>query len=164
MWIKAFQYLSHRADIIGEDMAEKFVVLRESSPVHQLKSTEETIKRMYGKSIDELFEHFEREPIASGSVSQVYRARLHGKDVAVKVRHPFAAKNLEKDIDLLFAFSRFFSKFSKKFEIPVTVDSLKKILAEQLCFLQEKRNMDRFGSIEIDSNVSFPRAFPESTD
>lgn len=84
--------------------------------------------------------------------------------MAVKVRHPFAAKNLEKDIDLLFTFSRFFSKFSKKFEIPVTMDSLKKILAEQLCFLQEKRNMDRFGSLDIDSNVSFPRTFPESTD
>lgn len=82
----------------------------------------------------------------------------------MKVRHPFAAKNLEKDIDLLFTFSRFFSKFSKKFEIPVTMDSLKKILAEQLCFLQEKRNMDCFGSIDIDSNVSFPRTFPESTD
>jgi predicted unusual protein kinase regulating ubiquinone biosynthesis (AarF/ABC1/UbiB family) len=28
VWIKAFQYLSHRRDMIGEDMASKFVKLR----------------------------------------------------------------------------------------------------------------------------------------
>jgi hypothetical protein len=36
----------------------------------------------------------------------------------------------------MFMFSKFFSIFSKKFEIPVTTHSLKKILAEQLYFLQ----------------------------
>lgn len=40
VWIKAFQYLSHRRDIIGEEMAEKFVILRENSPEHSLKTTE----------------------------------------------------------------------------------------------------------------------------
>jgi predicted unusual protein kinase regulating ubiquinone biosynthesis (AarF/ABC1/UbiB family) len=34
VWIKAFQYLSHRRDVIGEDMAEKFSSLRENSPQH----------------------------------------------------------------------------------------------------------------------------------
>ncbi len=28
VWIKVFQYLSHRRDIIGKDMADKFIVLR----------------------------------------------------------------------------------------------------------------------------------------
>jgi predicted unusual protein kinase regulating ubiquinone biosynthesis (AarF/ABC1/UbiB family) len=28
VWIKAFQYLSHRRDIIGPDMADKFAILR----------------------------------------------------------------------------------------------------------------------------------------
>jgi predicted unusual protein kinase regulating ubiquinone biosynthesis (AarF/ABC1/UbiB family) len=28
VWIKAFQYMSHRRDIIGPDMADKFVHLR----------------------------------------------------------------------------------------------------------------------------------------
>ena len=35
-----------------------------------------------------MFEEFDTIPIASGSVSQVYRAKLNGKTVAVKVRHP----------------------------------------------------------------------------
>jgi ubiquinone biosynthesis protein len=67
-----------------------------------------------------MFEEFDYTPVASGSVSQVYKATFHQKTVAVKVRHPKIGNNLEKDIDLLFMFSKFFSIFSKKFEIPVT--------------------------------------------
>ena len=67
-----------------------------------------------------MFIDFETEPIASGSVSQIYRAKFEGKPVAVKVRHPFVGKNLERDIDLLFAFSKFLSLFSRRLELPVT--------------------------------------------
>jgi predicted unusual protein kinase regulating ubiquinone biosynthesis (AarF/ABC1/UbiB family) len=67
-------------------------------------------------------------PIASGSVSQVYRAKLNGQDVAVKVRHPNVDVNLDRDIELIFMFSKFMSLFSRKFEIPITQDSLKRIL------------------------------------
>lgn len=41
-----------------------------------------------------MFEEFDYEPIASGSVSQVYKAKLNNKTVAVKVRHPDIGKNL----------------------------------------------------------------------
>lgn len=76
-----------------------------------------------------MFDEFQYESIASGSVSQVYKANFKGKTVAVKVRHPSAGKNLEIDIDLLFIFSKIFSVFSKKFEIPILRDSLKVILS-----------------------------------
>jgi predicted unusual protein kinase regulating ubiquinone biosynthesis (AarF/ABC1/UbiB family) len=58
VWIKAFQYLSHRRDIVGAEMANKFAVLRENSPEHTFQITEETIKRVYGKGIEEIFEDF----------------------------------------------------------------------------------------------------------
>lgn len=35
VWIKTFQYLSHRRDIIGEKIAVKFEVLREHAPTHE---------------------------------------------------------------------------------------------------------------------------------
>ncbi len=34
VWIKAFQYLSHRRDVIGPEMAESFDHLRENAPQH----------------------------------------------------------------------------------------------------------------------------------
>ena len=88
VWIKAFQYLSHRRDVIGPEMAESFNHLRENAPQHSFAETKRNFKRSYGKEIHEIFDHFEEIPIASGSVSQVYKAVYKGKKVAVKVRHP----------------------------------------------------------------------------
>jgi predicted unusual protein kinase regulating ubiquinone biosynthesis (AarF/ABC1/UbiB family) len=34
VWIKVFQHMSHRGDIIGDDLAESFEVLRSFSPQH----------------------------------------------------------------------------------------------------------------------------------
>jgi len=34
VFIKAFQYLSHRRDIIGPEMGHKFEYLRENAPTH----------------------------------------------------------------------------------------------------------------------------------
>lgn len=34
VWIKAFQYLSHRRDVIGPEMADAFTHLRENAPQH----------------------------------------------------------------------------------------------------------------------------------
>ena len=53
-------------------------------------------------------------------MSQVYNARMNGRKVAVKVRHPKVGDNLTRDIDLMFKFSSFLSIFSKIFDIPVT--------------------------------------------
>ena len=39
--------------------------------------------------MDELFTEFNEQPIASGSIGQVYKATMKdGKEVAVKVMHP----------------------------------------------------------------------------
>ena len=48
-------------------------------------------------------------------MSQVYEASQKGQKIAVKVRHPNIEKNIEIDVSLVFAVSRFFSFFSKMF-------------------------------------------------
>lgn len=55
VWIKAFQYMSHRRDMIGPEMAEKFVHLRENAPQHSFEETEKNFKKRYGKEIHEIF-------------------------------------------------------------------------------------------------------------
>jgi len=62
-----------------------------------------------------MFDEFDHQAIASGSISQVYKAKFEGKKVALKVRHPNVEKNIERDIDLLFFFSKVFSKISTHF-------------------------------------------------
>jgi predicted unusual protein kinase regulating ubiquinone biosynthesis (AarF/ABC1/UbiB family) len=105
VFIKAFQYLSHRRDIIGPELASKFEYLRENAPTHSLETTKGYFKESYGRNIEDIFESFDPVPIASGSVSQVYKAIYKGKKVAVKVRHPNVDKYIERDVNLLFFLS-----------------------------------------------------------
>jgi aarF domain-containing kinase len=41
-----------------------------------MKFTRKTIRQAFDASIEELFDEFEEVPVASGSIGQVYRARL----------------------------------------------------------------------------------------
>ena len=72
--------------------------------------------------------------MVSASVSQVYKAVYKGKKVAVKVRHPGVDKYIERDINVLFFFSKVLSLFSRSFQIPVGEESLMKTLIDQIDF------------------------------
>jgi ubiquinone biosynthesis protein len=93
---------------------------------------------LYGKKISQIFDEFDPVPIASGSISQVYRAKYKGQKVVVKVRHPGVENNIEKDINILFFISKLLEKFSPSFSIPITSDSMKKTLLDQINFNNEK--------------------------
>jgi aarF domain-containing kinase len=52
VWIKIFQYLSHRRDIIGDEMSQKFGHLRENAPQHSFEETRKSFENYYGKKIE----------------------------------------------------------------------------------------------------------------
>jgi ubiquinone biosynthesis protein len=61
----------------------------------------EVIRQETGLMPEELFERFEREPLASGSIGQVHVAHLNGKKLAVKVQRPSAQASFDRDIELM---------------------------------------------------------------
>ena len=119
---------------------------------------------MYGKKIEEIFEEFDEVPLASGSVSQVYKAVYKGQKVAVKVRHPGVERYIQRDINLMFFFSKVFSVFSKSFSLPVTEVSMKKTLIDQIDFNNEKDNLLIFNEMfKGNKSVKFPLPFIDDT-
>lgn len=52
-----------------------------------------------GRSVDDLFAHFDDVPIAAASIGQVHRATLHdGRDVAVKIQYPGVREAIRDDL------------------------------------------------------------------
>lgn len=70
-----------------------------------------------------------------------------GQKVAIKVRHPDVEKHIQRDVNLLFFFSRLLSCFSRSFALPVSEVSMKKTLMDQIDFNNEKDNLVIFNKM-----------------
>ena len=101
-FIKLGQILSTRPDQVGMPLAQELQKLQTSVACDQPEVVRETIESELGKPLDALFADFDSTPLASASIGQAHRARLHGgDDVVVKVQHAGIRRRMEIDLDIL---------------------------------------------------------------
>ena len=106
-FIKWGQWASTRPDLFPEALCIALSHLHSNAPKHSLAFTRRQIQAEFGDSIENIFEQFSAQPVASGSIAQVYRAVLNGERVAVKVRHP----GVEEQIQIDFVIMKFIAAF-----------------------------------------------------
>jgi ubiquinone biosynthesis protein len=118
IFVKFGQVLSTRRDLVPPDLADEFARLQDRVPPFPAVQSAALIERALGRRIDEVFEHFEAEPVASASIAQVHFARLRegqpggGREVAVKVLRPGMRDAIERDLELLHTLARWVERFS----------------------------------------------------
>ena len=97
-FVKMAQILAARADLISEPYLGALGTLADAVPPVTADAIERQIRDAYGQGPDELFDAFEREPLAAASLGQVHRARADGRDVVVKVLRPGVEELVAKDV------------------------------------------------------------------
>lgn len=97
-FVKIGQVLASRPDVIPEPYLGALSELTDRVPFVPFPEIEAELLRSYGAPVDEVFEAFQREPLASGSLGQVYRARHAGEDVVVKVLRPGVEAMVAHDV------------------------------------------------------------------
>ncbi len=101
-FVKLGQLLSTRPDLLPEDFITEFSRLQDQVEPFPAAQAIERIEQELGRSIDEVFGSFEREPRASGSIGQVHNATLRdGREVVVKVKRPGIEAVVRGDMDML---------------------------------------------------------------
>lgn len=101
-FIKFGQMLSTRPDILPPEILRELRGLQDHVEPFDTTVARKLIEEELSQPVDRIFEHFDDEPIASGSIGQVYRARIRGgADVVVKVRRPEAVDIVRMDLQLL---------------------------------------------------------------
>jgi ubiquinone biosynthesis protein len=102
IFVKFGQVLSTRRDLLPSDIADELARLQDQVPPFPAEQVIAILARVYGKPVDQVFDEFEREPVASASVAQVHLAKLpDGTEVAVKVLRPGIAQVIANDLALI---------------------------------------------------------------
>ncbi|CAM5465908.1 ubiquinone biosynthesis regulatory protein kinase UbiB [Eoetvoesiella caeni] len=102
IFVKFGQVLSTRRDLIPLDVAAELALLQDRVPPFPSDQAAACIQAALGATPQQLFRHFEVDPVASASIAQVHLAVMHdGREVAVKVLRPGMLNIIEKDLALM---------------------------------------------------------------
>jgi ubiquinone biosynthesis protein len=149
IFVKFGQVLSTRRDLVPGDIADELAKLQDQVPPFSAEQVAAILKRVYGKPADQVFETFEREPVASASVAQVHLARLPGgTEVAVKVLRPGIAGVIAGDLALLHAGATLIEWLwsdGRRLRPHEVVDEFAKHLEVELDLLREASNASQLG-------------------
>ena len=97
-FVKMAQIFAGRSDLLAPIYARQLTTLTDQVPTVPVEEVERIIIDEYGAPADELFERFDREPLAAASLGQVHRARYEGEEVVVKVLRPGVEALVAEDV------------------------------------------------------------------
>ncbi|HEU4885012.1 MAG TPA: AarF/UbiB family protein [Longimicrobium sp.] len=139
-FVKIGQVFSARPDVVPEPYLSSLSTLTDQVPVVPFARIEHELVAAYGAPVDQVFDAFDREPLAAGSLGQVYRARYRGEDVVVKVLRPGVEPIVEHDV----AFVRMVLRFVERWwshpqlrGLHVVIDEFERRIADEMDFRKE---------------------------
>ena len=163
-FIKLGQILSTRPDLVGVKLAEEFRNLQENVPADPPAVVRKLIESELGQTIETLFAEFEPEAMASASIGQVHRARLHsGEAVVVKVLHADIEKKVAVDMDILAGLAQLAEMVPdfRNYRPSAIAAEYQRTMRRELDFGREERNIQQFArDFRDDPTAHFPRTYP----
>ncbi|MFF2481517.1 ABC1 kinase family protein [Paenibacillus sp. NPDC058071] len=168
-FVKLGQIASVRSDLIPATIIAQLELLQDHVPPFPYEEAARIIEEELGAPIDEWFDDFGSEPVASASIGQVYLARLKdGTEVAVKVQRPKIAANMKTDLDILTELTKAAEKrleWARLYKLRDMIEELADALWRELDYEKEARNAERFAIYAAKSEqVRIPAVFwPYST-
>jgi ubiquinone biosynthesis protein len=147
-FIKFGQALSMRQDILPNEYAKALRSLQENIAPFPAHEAITEVEHGLGRPIDQLFAHFDSEPVAAASIAQVHTAELHdGRHVIVKVRRMGIEAQIEHDMRALMMATRLATTLASRlthYRPLRIVDEIWSNLRNESDFRQEARNIRRF--------------------
>lgn len=147
-FIKIGQALGTRADLLPLAYIKELVKLQDQVPAFPTADAFARVEAELGRSVAEAYAEIDAAPIASASLGQVYRARMHtGEEVAVKVQRPNLREVVGFDIAVLGRITRWLARFpsvSENADWEGMLREFRETINEEMDYALEGRNADRF--------------------
>jgi ubiquinone biosynthesis protein len=114
VYVKFGQSVSTRQDVLPDDVGEELAKLQDRMPPFSAEEALAQIQDIYGSPANEVFAEFDSAALAAASIAQVHVARLHsGEEVVVKLLRPGVRKQIERDIQVLYALAKLSKRYWK---------------------------------------------------
>ncbi|KAJ7554627.1 hypothetical protein O6H91_05G001400 [Diphasiastrum complanatum] len=168
-FIKWGQWAATRPDLFSSDLCQELSKLHTKAPAHRFSETRQIVEGAFGRNINDIFENFEEEPVASGSIAQVHRAvlklqypgqKLKQTMVAVKVRHPGVSIVIRRDFVLMNGIAKLSSLLPglRWLRLDESVQQFAVFMMTQVDLAREAAHLSRFiYNFRSCKDVSFPK-------
>lgn len=158
--VKFAQVLSARPDLIPAPLIYEFKKLRSSVRPVDWELIRPVIESELGGSMDDFFTDWKTKPVASGSLAQVYRAKLKdtGQEVAIKIQRPGIKKAIYSDLEILSWLAEKLSEAVedlKHMDLLAIVQEIRTGITQELDFTLEARNAQYFNAINQEPEKVF---------
>ncbi len=167
-YIKFGQILSTRPDLVPVDFIKELSKLQDNVPSSPFSEVSKIIESELGAPPEDIFEFFEKAPLASASIGQVYRATLKdGEEVAVKVQRPGIKKIIEVDLEIMLHLATLMEHHIEEMSLhqPVKiVEEFARTLEKEIDYTIEATNMERISRNFLnDLTIYIPKVFRDTT-
>lgn len=158
LFIKVGQLLSIMANFLPEEFRAELEGLQDQVPPRPFSEIAPRIEEELGARVDEIFDDFHREPIASASLGQVHEARTkEGLRVAVKVQHQDIDEMVRLDLKTIRRIITIVQWFVPVQGLDGYYHQIKDLLKQELDFKGEADNIEKIATnFEKDPRVLFP--------
>jgi ubiquinone biosynthesis protein len=147
-YIKMGQIMSNRDDMLPPDLIKELEKLQDKVPSVKNFEVEKVLSGELNIDCSDYFLSIDPKPLAAASLAQVHKAQLlNGQWVVLKIQRPNIAEIIASDISIMKELAEALEKYSeqvKPFQPLKLVESFEKSVNEELSFLREMDNMQRF--------------------
>jgi len=164
VYIKLGQWLSSRADILPQPYMEELAKLQDDVPAAPFDKVKPIIENELGR-IDQKFDSIDHNAVSGASLGQVYRAKLKGQDVVVKVKRPGIEKTVEEDLKVLKKILPVAMKFvdpNLRFSAKAMLSQFIETIHEEMDYNLESANLKNIKkNLEKHENVIVPSVYDD---
>ena len=159
VFVKFGQLLSTRRDIFSENIISELEKLQDDVKEEDFENIKEVFYKEFSKDIYDVFDEFEKKPLASGSIAQTHLATIKvgsiDRKVVVKVQRKDLDKRVKEDLIIMKdLYKKLESKLDgiESFNFGEIIEEFSLSLNKEIDFEVEKNNIKKYRKLNIKEN------------
>ncbi|KMQ63104.1 ubiquinone biosynthesis protein [Chryseobacterium angstadtii] len=164
-FVKLGQTFSNREDLLPPELIQELQKLQDKVDTVDM-DVEEILENEFNISVEDHFQEIQKEPLATASIAQVYKAVLaDGSPVILKLKKADVQSVIEDDLLLIKDLEKLVSAYSEigeKLNLKQAISTFEKSLLEEVSLINEKENILHFArNFKNNKETYVPRIYEE---